>query len=143
MTGNLYRVVNRAAPPLLQNSDFIMIMSALYGLLKCHDRIQYYDLEMNRVRRVWQPLLPGLIANEANKLKATSIVGILPRDIVNHSYAGVFRGLKSVAFRPPTYLVSTTGRGNAHINQGLGHALLYLKRAVALPPGFSYYTQPL
>lgn len=141
--GDLYRTVNRANPSLLQNSDFIMIMSALYGLLKCHDRIQNYDLEMKRVRRIWQPALPSLIVDEANILKATAIVGILSRDMHNHSYAGVFRGLQHIEPRPLTYLVSTIGPGTAHIIQGLGHALLYLKGAAALPIGFRYYIQSL
>jgi hypothetical protein len=133
--GNFYRVPG--VQRLLQQPNNIMIMSALYGLVLSQDLIQNYDLKMKTVRGIWLPILPAMLANEANVRQATAIVGFLPSDRHNGSYAGVFRGLQAIA-RPPTYLVSTAGRGASFVLRGLAYALLHFAGGAVLPPQYRY-----
>lgn len=133
--GHFYRVPT--VKPLLQQSANIMIMSALYGLVLSQDLIQNYDLEMKTVQGIWLPILPAILANEAYARRATAIVGLFPLDRPNRSYAGVFRGLRAVA-RPPTYLVSTAGRGASLVLKGLAYALLDLAGGAVLPSRYRY-----
>jgi len=135
--GFFYRVpgVTDVINDLARNNS-ILIISALYGLLRPCEFIQNYNFPINRpyAQNTWVDIVPRLIAHIVTTCKHDSIVALLAG-----AYLNVIQAVPAYVAPIPCFrvVVNEYPGGNAFgVCSGLGHAMMHIVRGVPIPADY-------